>query len=380
MQEADNEMPLPFHFLAGATALGNMIGLRAWATLNKGVRIYPNVNALLLSPAGQARRGEGTKLPMRIAKAAGVNVLAGKTSPEGLLDEIQDRGDVLLYSEELSMLLTKQDFQRPIIPILTKLLLHGEGSCDMRTRTMGEKRTIERVNLSALFTSAPDWFMTTIPEEAFGGGLMSRFIVCCLERRDVYSINIQAEDDGDLADEHTELARELKGASEVISGYVRGDNDAAAWIKPWYIENETKLIDDERNEPHRNRKPANLLRMALLLAASSFEPVLTRARLENALAILDWMEPTLAKLYGLTTDVTNNMAKGEKRILTKLSSSGGELTHSDLTRSVSSYFKNTREMRMCLEGLLEKGLVAAKYKHTRVSWPPASWAIEGQSG
>jgi hypothetical protein len=37
-------------------------------------------------------------------------------------------------------------------------------------------------------------------------------------------------------------------------------------------------------------------------------------------------------------------------------------------------------MRMCLEGLLEKGLVAAKYKHTRVSWPPASWAIEGQSG
>ena len=373
MVEADNEMPLPFHFLAGAVTIGQMLGLRTWATLARGVRVFPNINGMLLSPAGACRRGEGTKITMRLARDAGINVFAGKTTPEGLLDELMEHGDTLLYVEELSLLLTKQDFQRPIISVLTKALLHGEGQLEMRSRSMGKRYEIPFVNLSALFTSAPDWFMSTIPEEAYGGGMMSRFLVCCLDRRDVYSINIQADD---CAAQATMLAlsKELQGCSKVMEGHLRGETEAQRWIEKWYIENETRVVEDERHEAHRNRKPANVLRLAIILAAAAFEPTLNKRRLEQALAILDWMEPTLTRLYGLTDETASSISKGEKRILMKLATEG-EITHSDLLRACGSYFKGgTKEMRYCLEGLVEKRLVIPKYKVPRL-WPPSSWSI-----
>ena len=108
MQTSKNEMPLPFHFLSACVVLGQMMGLETWATLARGVRIYPNVNTILLSPAGKCRRGEGTKITVKIAREAGVNILSGKTTPEGLSEELRQNGNLLLYVEELSMLLSKQ--------------------------------------------------------------------------------------------------------------------------------------------------------------------------------------------------------------------------------------------------------------------------------
>jgi len=51
MVETHNEMPLPFHFLTVAVMLGQMLGLETWAQVNKNVKIFPNINALLLAPA-----------------------------------------------------------------------------------------------------------------------------------------------------------------------------------------------------------------------------------------------------------------------------------------------------------------------------------------
>jgi hypothetical protein len=352
-----------------------MIGLRAWATLSKGVRIYPNVNGLLLSPAGKCRRGEGTKITMKIAQGTMLNVFSGKQTPESLCDELIDNGDTLLYVEELSMLLTKQDFQRPIIAVLTKLLLHGDGVVQLRTRKQGKKE-IPYVNLSALFTSAPEWFMTTIPEEAFGGGLMSRFIVCCLDDREIYNIDIQSDDE-QSREVITALTRDLSKCYGVLEGHIKGTDEAQEWVEAWYLENEQYDVTDTRLAPHRNRKPANLLRIAMILGAAALDPVLTAERLEQALAILNYFEPTLVKLYGITEETVSTMDRGEKRIMHKLSAiNGAELTHRDLARACSIYFRGgTREMRHCLEGMVEKGLVNAEYKGGIRSWPPASWHL-----
>jgi hypothetical protein len=252
------------------------------------------------------------------------------------------------------------------------LLLHGEGPADMRTRGMGKRMTISHVNLSALFTSAPDWFMTTIPEEAFGGGLMSRFLVCCLEDREVYDIDIQADDKHGV-DVIERLVQELEPVSSVMSGHIVGTDDAQEWIKAWYMHNETEALADERFAPHRNRKPANLLRLAMILGASRGEGVLTCTLLKQAAALLDWMEPTLTKMYGLKSDTVTTMEKGERRILTKLQGVDS-LPHSDLARACSSYFRGgTREMRRCLEGLVEKGLIQPIWRNGVAHYPPKTW-------
>jgi hypothetical protein len=377
MVAANNEMPAPFHLLAGASVIGNMIGLGAWCTLAKGVRVYPNLNTLLLSPAGKCRRGEGTKITMAIAKRAGVNVFAGKTTPEGLVDDLIEDGDLILYVEELSMLLTKQEFQIPMISVLTKLLLHGEGEAGVRTRAMGARRMLPYVNLTAVFTSAPDWFVHTIPEAAYGGGMMSRFLVCCLSDREIYHIDIQADDA--TSDEVLDnLAGELKQVGRVLKGHVRGTNSAQRWIEEWYMENERAVVSDERFLPHRNRKPASLLRVAMILCAAAGTATLGKEKLEEALAILDWIEPTLLELFGTTDAMIGSMNKGEKRILGCLGGNrGGALLHSQLSRACASYFKGgTREMKWCLEGLIEKGRVVPLYKGEHVKkWPPRAWQI-----
>jgi hypothetical protein len=375
MKAARNEMPMPFHFLSACVVIGQMLGLESWATLAQGVRVYPNVNALLLSPAGKCRRGEGTKLTAKIARQAGVHLLEGKTTPEGLLDELEESSDTLLYVEELSMLLTKQDFQRPIIAVITKLLLHGEGAVDLRTRGVG-RRSVPRVNLSALFTSAPDWFMQTIPEEAFGGGMMSRFLVCCLDERETFHIDIQADDEHS-GSALTSLANRLKPIKDLHKGRMTGTNEAQKWIVKWYMENETELVEDDRLGPHRNRKPANLLRLAMILAVSSGETKLTKPVLERTLAILDWLEPTLVKLYGMTEEIASVTAKGETRVLSKIMANANQrISHAALARSCMSYFRGgAREFRNCLLGLQEKGLITAEGTATR--WPPQYWAYTG---
>lgn len=379
MRDARNEMPMPFHFLAASCIIGQMLGLRVWATLGKGVRVYPNINVMLLSPAGQCRRGEGTKIAERVARGAGVNVLSGKFTAEGLADELMDNGDTLAYVEELSMLFTKQEHQRPLIPALTKLLLHGEGPADLRTRQMGSKKSIPYVNLSALFTSAPDWFMTTIPEEAFGGGLMSRFIVCCIQQRDVFDINIQADDTA-ATEATNKLTKALIPIRDTLKGHIIGTNDAQAWIYKWYLANETAILPDERLGPHRNRKPANLLRIALILSAAQgrTKPILDVDMLQSAADILTWLEPTLHQLYGITDELAHTVDKTETRILRCIAREGGETLHSDLVRAALPYFKDLGQIRglhSCLEGMMEKGLVTPKYKHGVVKWPPQSWHL-----
>lgn len=375
MEEAENEMPSAFHFLSACVVIGQMLGLESWATLAKGVRVYPNVNALLLSPAGKCRRGEGSKLTISIARRADVHILEGKTTPEALMDELLENGNTLLYVEELSMLLTKQEFQRPIVPILTKLLLHGAGKVEMRTRGMGKKE-VPFVNLSALFTSAPDWFMQTIPDEAFGGGMMSRFLVCCLDERDIFNIDILADDEK-IVTTMDSLGTSLIEVGKWAKGRVKGTKEAQAWISRWYMENETATVIDDRMLPHRNRKPANLLRLAMIMCAASGEERLTRDMLETSLAILDWFEPTLAKLYGITDVVASSLAKGEKRILAQLSRAQENiLDHATLARACSVYFKGgTKEMRSCLDGLREKGMVLPEYKNGITKWPPSSWRL-----
>jgi len=385
MVEFDNETPLPFHFLSVATVMGNILGLGTWATLAKGVRVYPNVNAMLLSPAGKCRRGEGTKLAARVARRAGVNVFAGKVTPEGLADEMRQNGSVLLYVEELAMLLGKREHQRAVVPFLTKALLHGEGQLEERTRGAGARITVPMVNLSMIATTAPEWFMTSMPEEAHGGGLMSRYLVCCLDDREVYHVDIDAEGDDDEV--MTKLAGELRHVTEPPSmvGQVHSTKGAQAWFKDWYMRNEVRLMTDDRLEPHRNRAPANLLRVAVLLGVAQGREQLDEEILHAALKMLEWLEPTVWRLYATTDTLGGYVSKAEQRIISRLSGEAGmAMLHPQLARLASKWFPDgVRGVKMCLEGMEEKGMVERVMREGTgrvVGWPPYGWRLVVEKG
>lgn len=383
----NNEMPLPFHFLAAAVVLGQGLGFKCYGKLDKGVRIYPNVNSILLSPAGKCRRGEGTKFAAKVARLAGLNVHEGAATAEGLFEELRDennpagQGNVLLYVEELSVMLSKASYMQTMIPLLTKGLLNSGGPIEHRLKGQG-KLVIPRCNLSALFTTAPDWFLTTMPEEAYGGGLMSRFIPCYLDSREVTHVDPNADDSDDEA--FAKLARELllllKNAPK---GHVKMTPDAAKFFVDWYAGNEKKEVLDARMEPHRNRAPANVVRMAMLLSLAAGESTITLGKLKSAIALLDWMAPTVWAMYGFTDQAKTKVSKGENVIITSLMRHGElidgkrEFRHSEMMRRCLSRFEGKKALQEIIWGLVEKDLVGVKYKPGQHpgSWPPYSWFL-----
>jgi len=377
-----NEMPMAFHFLSAAVVLGQGLGFETYGKLAKGVHVYPNINSMLLSPAGRCRRGEGTKFAGKIARLAGLNVLEGKATAEGLFMELMDdanpagQGNVLLYVEELSVMLSKASYMQTIVPFLTKCLLNSGGAIDERLKGQG-KITIPRCNLSALFTTAPDWFLTSMPEEAYGGGLMSRFVPCYLPEREVFHVDPNAE--GDNGEALTRLAMKMRLLiKSAPKKHVKMSVEGAEWFKKWYMENERRVVIDARMEPHRNRAPANALRMALLLAVSNGEGEISKDRIQQAIAILEWIAPTVWAMYGFTDEMGSGVSRGEKLVCTVIGEQlEGEMLHQDLMLRVLSRFKDKKDMIMCMEGLEEKGILRRELRRNqpRASWPPLGWKL-----
>ena len=376
MVEVKHETPLPMHFLCAAVVVGHLIGHKSCVAQVSGHVVYPHINALLVSPAGECRRSEGSKLAMKVAALAGANVFSGKGTAEGLVDELIENGDVLLYASELSMLLGKREHEKPVLNMLTDYLLHGLGEEKHRTRT-GGKKVIPRINLSMVGTTAPSWFGSSMPDEAYGGGFMSRFFVCYLAGRDVYHIDLQAN--GDYEEDWAALAAHAKMlVDEMPQGQVPVSDEANKWMQKWYEPNQRKAPMDVRLAPHHARRPANMLRMAMILMCSDGARVMEVRHLEQALALIEFVEPTIYTMYSHTDEMASYMSRGEAGVLAELAMRGGEVEHKELCRLVSKHFQGgMREVREALFGLKEKGMVISKAKpfsHEN-AWPPQSWAL-----
>lgn len=373
-----NECPLPFHFLGAAVVMGQLLGLTRWVSMGGGATAFPNVNVLLISPAGRGRRGEGTKLAVAMAEAAGVNVFGGTATPQGLADELLDRRSTLLYVEELSMLLSKKDYQRAIIPFLTGALICGRRPLTERTRVGGKKIRIGNVNLSMIGTTAPEWWVTTMPREAYEGGFQSRFLVCFLPERDTFHLDI--EDQTDWGRVVGELAQELKALVEAMpEGQLIGGEGASGWLKSFYEENEHQEVEDPRMEAHRNRRPANLLRLALLLACSDGSTSIEVAHLEAARGIMNYIEPSISRMYEATDLWQHKVVKAEEKVVAKVRSLGGAMGHRALVAFAMRQIEGGDHIaaRRLLEGLEEKGLIKRESGGfaSPTYWPPKSWRV-----
>lgn len=376
MEGMDNEMPLPFHLLSAMVVMGQLVGLRSWAMLDKSIEVFPNVNSLLLSPAGRCRRGEGTKMAIRVGRYAGVNVFEGKVTPEGLADELYQRASCLLYVEELSVLFSKKDYQRPIIPFLTKALLTGRAQFEERTRTGGARKTLRDINLSMLGTTAPDWFFDAMPEEAYGGGLMSRYLVCYLTDREVVHVDIDA--DGSYDDVLIKLGQELRAVTDALpAGKMRATPAAQRWFNEFYHANETREIADVRMEPHRNRKPANLMRVALILACSDGATGIEVGTLERAEALLAYLDPTLVAMWEHTDVAGNEVGRAEQRVVRVMRQRGGRIGHGAMMRELGKSVGAARSLRSVLEDMEQKGLIGRGCGvGEQRTWPPSGWAVK----
>lgn len=369
--EMHMEMPLQFVVLTGMAVVGNLLGYKVWCKVAGDAFIYPNLNALLVSPAGLCRRSHGTKTIISIAEMAGVNVYRGKATREGLLDELQECPNLLVYADEIAEIVNRREYQQSMTSFLPTVLLTEPKTLHERTRG-GGKVVLDRPMLTCVFTGAADWFHEAMPRAASGGGFLRRFIKCCMDDRERFYINYNDTTDG--SEIKARLAIELNGCVKPLQGRLGANESVLAWTHEDYLENERKLRDThvEWLVPHLSGKPSDIARVAMILVACAGETQLTVERLEQAKRLVNYYESTLGLLHESIGG--GNRDVGVERTVLKLV--GDEpIAHGMLMLKVRrATGMGVKEIGNVLRGMVEMGTVKRiDGPGGKLVWPPLGW-------
>jgi len=264
------EPPTVFHYFVAATAFGSSLGRRV--AYDKGAyKVFPSLRVMLLAPSGRCRKTSAANLGTSIYYKGGGHLVADKVTPEALIDSLAESTSVLLYAPELAAFLGKQKYQEGMVPLLTAMFDDPE---EYVAKTISRGSTVLKgVNISALFCSTVEWLKTSVPEDVFGGGFMSRLIFVVQESTPRCFPTPPPLD----AEVKATLVKRLRDMRHV-KGTVVLSPAADAWHDNWYRTRRGVHASDKQFSGYFERKPDHLVRLAMINTLS--QPHLDPFRIE----------------------------------------------------------------------------------------------------
>lgn len=357
---ADAEAPSQFYFLAGLCVFGTMLGRKVMIDRgNHTLGIEPS--AMLISPAGRARRSTACDFVVyEIAGPTGMPLLADSFTYEAMGDELRriehETGEAraLVYAGEMSTLIGKQSYGESIIPKLTDLITKTK-PFHWGTVKRGQV-VLQKPCVNALMTSAPDWLIDNIPAVVFGGGLMSRLLVCVQERPERVVTWGKPVAEGRKESVRKALIK-LTGRKGTFH---KPRGTAWDWYNDWYHTNARRIVSgdmpDERMAPYFARKHDHLLRVAGMLTLAADEDFTWQVkRLEQALRILDHLETEIPKAYAAMALAP--MAAAQQQVIRVLKRNNNSLDHSRLMKACHRQAPMASQFKEVIASLVEMNVL-----------------------
>jgi len=362
----NSESPRSFLALTGLAVLSFAVGRKVFRPLPGNEMIYPPVSVFLLSPAGQARRGQAIKPAARIARDAGLHVLQDEATSEAVVDSLasmKPTAETMIIAEEAATLFGKKDYQQGLASLFCRLM-DADDRIEKRTKK-GGLTVIRSPLVSCIFGAAPAWF-SSMPPEVVLGGLLSR----CIVAYEPYQEKYVAFPLDDVPEDRIKAGwkRLVASLAEVVECPVTGKmrfTDGAKRIWQDYYERvgKERRKSETRIATWLSRKPAHTLRVAMTFAYSSnFDVIVDEEMLDRAITLLDLMETKLRVAYehaGL-----EKYSRKRQRILDAIQLAGGLVQHSILFRNVHGTFKDREEFHKELQMLEELGLIESYIEKT----------------
>jgi hypothetical protein len=355
-----SEAPAAFHFFTACSVLGAAIGRKAW--FSKGYyRVYPNHQIILVAPTGKCRKTSALNLGIRLLQGLdGINIVADKITPEALATALSatpvQQGKILaqraaegvIYAPELAVFLGKQKYNEGLITLLTALFDNPD-KWQTSTKSGGNVE-LNEVCLTFMGASTPDWLITAIPQDAFGGGFMSRLLFIVQEDTPrCFAIPKIVETPDKLIKELSAI-RALKEIGELSFA----NQDTLDWYKVWYASAKGNIPEDEKMAGYHERKPDHLLRMTMLIAMSQGRRTVTRADLLAGLKILEYMELQMLSTFKWLG--VKPIGVDQERILRTLRSHDGTMSSRDLLRT-QIFYMNAVQFKLAIDTLEQAGLI-----------------------
>jgi hypothetical protein len=366
-----SEAPGAFHFMVGAAILGATLGRKVW--FNKGYyRIYPTLQILIVAPTGKCRKSSsisiGIKTLQEFSKFPNreVNIISDKVTPEALVTSLDYRPEVkidvergavtseskdavaVIVASELAVMLGKQKYNEGIIALFTQLFDSPE---EFTTRTKNAGNVVlKNVAITFVGASTPDWLISAIPQDAFGGGFMSRILFVVQEDTPRCFPIPKALDPN-------AQGKLVQGLLDIQpSGPVQVEMTGAAyqWYILWYTAQKKNIPEDSKMAGYHERKPDHMVRLALLLTVSEGRKEIEVDDLITANKILTHLEKEMLvtfKWLGMRP-----VGADQERIIRTLRSMGGEAERPDLLRKMIFYM-NAHQFGLAMDTLLQSKVV-----------------------
>jgi hypothetical protein len=269
-----------------------------------GWECSPHLYIMLVGPAGEVRKTTSmnfatdilAKLPKLIA---GPNTM----SQAALLSKIVDSDDNSIYLKvgEFSDAIMKSGDE--MYEFLTSMF---DGHQTFEASTISRATEFaHRPCINMLAATTPEWIAGKMPEEVIGGGFASRCIFL-VETTSRYKKMLYHKVKFEKS--HTELfddlVADLRHISEKLEGPFKLSDEAADWLddgdpngSSWYQNH--KIRKGSKLASYDARKPTHLIKIAQLLhVAYSDELVLQKVDFEDALKILNMVEPKMNEVFG----------------------------------------------------------------------------------
>lgn len=392
-----SEVPLAWHFWCAVATLG--AALRRTLYVDRGNHfLWTNFYLLLIGPSGD---GKGSAINAaldvlarlnvllegkKIAPDKRIKVLPDKPTPErivGLLQSVdltERDGSKFIHrhtdsvgvivAKELAVMLGRTAFHADQAVVQLTDLWDCPEEWVASTVGTGDKK-LYQVALTFIGASTPEWARNSVTDDVMAGGFLSRVI---LSFRPDSGRSYSTADSLDPIMANW-LAEELVPLATNKLTEFRGDPSWDDWFEGWYENNRSLVPEDPRMRGYYRRRPAHLIKTAMVLAVSDGRRRGTSDDLRMALACLEAEERWQAEVLGqMTASKSALLADHTMNVLWKW---GGSMSHSALFNRVSRRVGTSREFAEIIETLKsQKRLVAIRDETKRathykaVRWSP----------
>lgn len=337
--------------------------------------LFPNLWIILVAPQGRGHKSTSLRIVknflMAMPEQYRPNILAAKLTPEALIKALSspqvplemlknvDRTIVsamkkpaqgVIYSSEFGVFISKKDYNKDLIPILTDLY-DCPDEWVSETIMRGDQRLYD-VCLTLMAASTPDWLQSMLPQDAFKGGFMSRLLL--IGHPEQWHVRIpdppkpNEEIKASIIEDLIELAK--------LEGEMKWVPEAKKFFEDWYMS--LKEPEPGNKAAYLERKQDHLLRLSIILKLSEHKSfTLEKEFIERALNILNVCEvETLKMIDYISIDPKMRMIQRVEEVL----KARKEVYESELLDEVWIYLSSIRDFDEIINFLNKRKVVTIK--------------------
>lgn len=345
------EAPLPYHFFSSVVGVSAVCNRRVWMEMGY-FNYYPATGVIILGPSGLRKTSSSDITVKMLQELAITPIYSEKLTPEALIDSMKgENATGLIYAPEMAVFLNKQKYNEGLVQLITRFM---DCPDEWASGTiMRGKTPLRNIAISVLMCSTPDWFVTNVPEDTFGGGFVARNLLVVQEST-ARCEPIPKPGDPTLKER---LMMQL-AYFHVFQGEIVMSHKAHNAHNKWYREH-TLMTQNPEHEllgTYYQRKQGHVLRLAMCLHIGTHydrDPyTLCEECFERAVKILNWNEKFLPNLFRQL--FKSQTGQDQELVLRAIRSAGGSIQHSQLLRKLQYKFDATR-VKSIISSLKEAG-------------------------